>query len=58
MGLNKGTNVMKHKNIQSFLDDRKPGSVDDRHYFYIIQFPACSSSRVKLGITANIYARF
>lgn len=30
----------------------------DGHYFYVLQMPACGQKRIKLGKTANIYARF
>lgn len=46
-----------YTNIKSLIDDKK-GSKDKGHYFYIIQMPECGDSRIKLGKTANIYARF
>ena len=60
MGLKKGENIIKDKpsTIQKFIDAKIKGTTNDNHYFYIIQFPECGSSRIKLGITANIYARF
>ena len=60
MGLNKGENIITNQpsTIQKFIDAKVKGTTNDNHYFYIIQFPECGSSRIKLGITANIYARF
>jgi len=60
MGLSKGENIIKDKpsNVQKFIDSKVKGTTNDNHYFYMIRFRECGSSRIKLGITANLYARF
>lgn len=55
-----GTDSLKDKkNIKTIQDViTKEPVPKDGHYFYIIQMPQCGQSRIKLGKTANIYARF
>ena len=61
MGLTKGTDMTKDSNTKiENIDDiiEKKPVPKDGHYFYIIQMPTCGQNRIKLGKTANIYARF
>lgn len=46
----------KIENIDDVIE--KKAVPKDGHYFYIIQMPSCGQKRIKLGKTANIYARF
>jgi len=43
--------------VRNILEE-KEGAKDKKHYFYLLQMPSCGGYRLKLGKTANIYARF
>lgn len=54
-----GHEVKDYANLQSLIDAKTGGKGrDKRHYFYMIQLPRCGGSRIKIGKSSNIYARF
>lgn len=54
-----GNKVDNYSYIKQLIDDKSGGKGrDKKHYFYIIQMPECGKSRIKIGKSSNIYARF
>ena len=44
--------------LKTTIEDIKDDVDNDKHYFYIIQLPRCSSSRIKIGKSELLHKRF